>query len=206
MNFLTKVSKSKQKEPVICPKCHLFFDRIDVHLYSRHQLRRKENELKLLIEKSKTATKHFLEEFEKKKQLGNKDTEDATINIENRTEKVMAKTSKPTTTTTKANNKTSTSTPPKAKKVTTVTEQNKVQRTKPKITKSLSTETRLRGKYVQATAEKREHHKLLNNKLPLTTEKSKSTGLPSNTTLKFHYDNVDLLLDVYKEYMMKFQD
>ena len=30
--------------------------------------------------------------------------------------------------------------------------------------------------------------------------------MPSNTTLKFHYDNVDLLLDDYKEYMMKFQD
>lgn len=41
VNFLTKVSKSKQNEPLICPKCHLFFDRIDLHLHSRHQLRRK---------------------------------------------------------------------------------------------------------------------------------------------------------------------
>ena len=54
----------------------------------------------MLIEKSKTATKHFLEEFEKKKQLESKDTEYTSINIENRNEKVMGKTSNPTTTTT----------------------------------------------------------------------------------------------------------
>ena len=59
---------------------------------------------------------------------------------------------------------------------------------------------------MQATVEEREHHKLLKNKLPLTTQKKQEYGLPSNTTLKFHYDNVDLFLDDYKEYMMKFQD
>ena len=67
VNYLTKVSKTKQNEPVICSKCHLLFDRIDLHLYHNDQLRRKSKELESQIIKSKTLTNHFLEDFDRKK-------------------------------------------------------------------------------------------------------------------------------------------
>ena len=66
VNFLTKISKIKQNEPIMCAKCHLFFDRIDIHLHN-HQLRRKSKESQSQITKSKNITKHFLEDFNKKK-------------------------------------------------------------------------------------------------------------------------------------------
>ena len=73
VNYPTKVSKTKQNEPVMCSKCHLFFDRIDLHLYNNHQLRRKSKELELQIIKSKTLTDHFPEDFDRKKELHSKD-------------------------------------------------------------------------------------------------------------------------------------
>ena len=73
VNYLTKVSKTKQNQPVMCSKCHLFFDRIDLHLYNNHQLRRKSKELESQIIKSKTLTNHFLEDFDRKKELDSKD-------------------------------------------------------------------------------------------------------------------------------------
>ena len=57
----------------MCAKCHLFFDRIDIHLHNNHQLRRKSKELQPQITKSKTLTKHFLEDFDKKRESDSKD-------------------------------------------------------------------------------------------------------------------------------------
>lgn len=103
-----------------------------------------------------------MEDFERNKQPESKDSKSASIDIENPTE-VMAKIShKPTK-----------ATPQKIKKKTTATEENKVERTKTKMGKSSSTEIRLRGKYLQATVEQREHTKLLQNKLS-QMQKSKS--------------------------------
>lgn len=65
VNYLTKVSKTKQKPPTLCVKCRLFFDRIDLHLRNHYQLRRKTKELQININKSITVTNIFLEEFKK---------------------------------------------------------------------------------------------------------------------------------------------
>ena len=122
-----------------------------------------------------------MEDFERNKQPESKDSKSASIDIENHTE-VMAKIShKPTK-----------ATPQKIKKKTTVTEENKVERTKTKMGKSSSTKIRLRGKYLQATVEQREHTKLLQNKLSHKCKKAR-VGLHSNTTLKFYYESADLL-------------
>ena len=64
VNFLTKVSKSKQKPSVLCVICRLFFDRIDLHLHNYHQIR-KTKELENNINKSITVTNIFLENFQK---------------------------------------------------------------------------------------------------------------------------------------------
>ena len=52
----------------------------------------------------------------------------------------------------------------------------------------------------------REYITLLKNKLPLTKPKKIEYGLPLTTTLKFHYESADLLLEDYLEYMQNFQD
>lgn len=147
-------------------------------------------------------TKHFLEDFQRKREPESEDSkkklkESVSHDIDIiPTQQVLEKTPhKPTK-----------ATPQKIKKKTTVTEQNKVERTKTKMGKSSSTEIRLRGKYMQATVKQREHTKLLQNKLPLTNAKKTEYGLPSNTTLKFHYESADLLLEDHKQYIMKFQD
>ena len=68
VNFLTKVSKGKQNMSVLCSKCHLFFDIIDLHLHNNHQIRRKTKQLEKQIIKSKTLKQHFLEEINRKQE------------------------------------------------------------------------------------------------------------------------------------------
>ena len=92
------------------------------------------------------------------------------------------------------------------KKKTTSEKKDKDEKTKPKMGKSSSSKIRLWGKYVEETVDKRDYITLLKNKLPLTKAKRIDYGLPSTTTLKFHYDTADLLLKDYLEYMQKFQD
>ena len=92
------------------------------------------------------------------------------------------------------------------KKKTTSEKKDKVEKTKPKMGKSSSSEIRLQGKYVEATVDERDYITLLKNKLPLTKAKRIDYGLPSTTTVKFHYDTADLLLEDYLEHMQKFQD
>ena len=57
----------------MCCKYHLFFDRIDIHLHNNHQLRSKSKELTSQITKSRTLTKHFLEDFGRKREPDSKD-------------------------------------------------------------------------------------------------------------------------------------
>ena len=93
------------------------------------------------------------------------------------------------------------------KKKTTNEENDKDEKTKPNMCKSSSSsEIRLRGRYVAAVVDEREYITLLKNKLPLTKPKKIEYGLPLTTTLKFHYESADLLLEDYLEYMQNFQD
>ena len=51
VNFLTKISKVKENDPVMFGKSCLFFDRIDIHLRNNHQLRKKKPRISLTINK-----------------------------------------------------------------------------------------------------------------------------------------------------------
>ena len=71
---------------------------------------------------------------------------------------------------------------------------------------SPSSEIRLRDRYLEVTADEKEHLSLLKNKLPLTKAKKKHYGLPLTTTLKFHYESADLLLQDYLDYLPRFKN
>lgn len=90
VNFLTKVSKGKQNISVLCSKCHLFFNIIDLHLHNNHQIRTKTKQLEKQIIKSRTLTQHFLEEFNRKQEhdsvgseTSNKNSEKSEITVAN---------------------------------------------------------------------------------------------------------------------------
>ena len=72
--------------------------------------------------------------------------------------------------------------------------------------KSSSTELRLWGRYVETAVEEKKQITILKNKLPLTKVKKTGYGLPSTTSLKFHYESTDLLLEDYLDYMQIFQN
>ena len=75
VTYLTKVWKVKQNAPVLCLNCHLFFDRIDLHLHNHHQIRRKTKELEKQLVKSKSLTQNFLHELNRKRQIDYEETE-----------------------------------------------------------------------------------------------------------------------------------
>ena len=74
VNFLTKVSKVKQNPPVFCSKCHLSFNRIDLHLHNHQQIKQNTNELEKHLTKSRIFTQNFIDEFEKKKKTDSGDS------------------------------------------------------------------------------------------------------------------------------------
>ena len=156
VNYLTKVSKVKQSAPVLCSKCRLFFDRIDLHLHNQHQIRRKTKELEKQLIKSKSLTQNFLDKFNSKGQIDNKETE---TNEKNR-------------------QKSETAVAKQAPKLLSKNEdpeklENKKDNSK-KMGPSSSTEIRLRGRYVKAEPDEKEKLSLLQNKLPLTKTHKKN--------------------------------
>ena len=71
VNSLTKVSKLKQNPPALCFKCHLFFDRTNLHLYIHHQIKWNSKQLENLLIKWRTLTKSFIYKFGRKNQIDN---------------------------------------------------------------------------------------------------------------------------------------
>ena len=171
VNFLTEVSKVKQNDPVMCAKCHLFFDRIDIHSHNNHQLRKKSQELASQLTKSITITNNFIEDFERKTEPDSTGLNKKTKEYDNLDQEKQKKQTKSQT-----------------KKKTISQKKDKDQKTEPRMGKSSSTEIRLQGRYAETAVEEREREQItiLKNKLPLTKAKKIDYGLPSTTALKFH--------------------
>ena len=216
INFITKVSKVNENEPVLCSKRCLFFNRIDLHQHNKHKLLRKSKELEKQKHKSRALTKHFLDEFERKRYLDNLDSEclnekaktsdKERSNEHAKKSEITAHNPNPQN----INEKELTSgeqrqKKPQMKKIKISQDKEQGERPPIKIGPSSSSEVRLRGRYVKATQKEKEHLSLLKNKRPLTKAEKKCYGLPVTSTLKFQYECAEQLLEDYLEYMEKFQ-